>query len=63
MPQLTAIEFLKSLSNQPKVIFTTAYREYAIESYKLDIVDYLLKPISFDRFFKVINKYFKLIDF
>lgn len=59
MPLLTGIEFLKSLSNPPKVIFTTAYREYAIESYELEVVDYLLKPISFDRFFKAINKYFK----
>jgi len=62
MPMLTGIEFLKSLSNPPKVIFTTAYREYAIESYELEVVDYLLKPISFDRFFKAINKYFKSIE-
>ena len=62
MPMLTGIEFLKSLSNPPKVIFTTAYREYAIESYELEIVDYLLKPISFDRFFKAVNKYFKTVQ-
>jgi DNA-binding LytR/AlgR family response regulator len=62
MPLLTGIEFLKSLSNPPKVIFTTAYREYAIESYELEVVDYLLKPISFDRFFKAINKFFKVIE-
>ena len=62
MPLLTGIEFLKSLSNPPKVIFTTAYREYAIESYELEVVDYLLKPISFDRFFKAINKYFKTLE-
>jgi DNA-binding LytR/AlgR family response regulator len=62
MPLLTGIEFLKSLSNPPKVIFTTAYREYAIESYELEVVDYLLKPISFERFFKAINKFFKTID-
>lgn len=59
MPTLTGIEFLKSLSNPPKVIFTTAYREYALESYELEVVDYLLKPISFDRFFKSINKFLK----
>lgn len=62
MPLLTGIDFLKSLSNPPKVIFITAYREYAIESYELEVVDYLLKPISFDRFFKAINKYFKTIE-
>ncbi len=62
MPMLTGIEFLKSLNNAPKVIFTTAYREYAIESYELEVVDYLLKPISFDRFFKAINKYYKTIE-
>lgn len=60
MPVLTGIEFLKSLSNPPKVIFTTAYRDYAIEAYELEVVDYLLKPISFTRFFKSINKYFAL---
>ena len=62
MPLLTGIEFLKSLTNPPKIIFTTAYREYAIESYELEVVDYLLKPISFERFFKAINKYFKTIE-
>ncbi len=62
MPMLTGIEFLKSISNPPKVIFTTAYREYAIESYELEVIDYLLKPIAFERFFKAINKYFKTVD-
>lgn len=59
MPQLTGIEFLKSLSNKPQVIFTTAYIDYAIEGYELDVLDYLVKPISFERFFKAINKYTK----
>ncbi len=62
MPLLTGIDFLRSLKNPPKVIFTTAYRNYAIEGYELDIVDYLLKPISFTRFFKAINKYKGLMN-
>lgn len=56
MPKLTGIDFLKTLQNAPKVIFTTAYRDYALESYDLNAVDYLLKPISFDRFLKAIGK-------
>jgi DNA-binding LytR/AlgR family response regulator len=58
MPQITGIELLRSLKNKPRVIFTTAYREYAIDGYELDVIDYLLKPISFERFFKSINKVF-----
>lgn len=57
MPHLTGIDFLKSLKNPPKTIFTTAYRDFAIESYDLETVDYLLKPITFERFFKAIDKY------
>ncbi|WP_299367262.1 LytTR family DNA-binding domain-containing protein [Winogradskyella sp.] len=57
MPILSGIEFIKTLKSPPKVILTTAYRNYAIESYELDVVDYLLKPISFKRFFKAITKY------
>ena len=55
MPILTGIQFLKSLSRPPKVIFTTAYREYALESYELQVHDYLLKPITFERFFKSVS--------
>jgi len=58
MPGLNGIEFVKSLQHPPAIIFTTAYREYAVESYELDVVDYLLKPITFNRFFKSINKFF-----
>lgn len=59
MPQITGIDFLRTLKNPPAVIFTTAYREYALESYELDIVDYLLKPITFDRFFKATDRYLR----
>jgi len=59
MPAITGIDFLKMLRNPPKVIITTAYREYALDGYDLDIVDYLLKPITFDRFFKAIERYLR----
>lgn len=59
MPVLTGIDFLKSVKNLPKVVLTTAYREYALEGYDLDIVDYLLKPISFQRFFKAVERYYQ----
>lgn len=56
MPELTGIEFLKTLSGKPLVIFTTAYPEYALEGYQLDVIDYLLKPFSFERFVQAVNK-------
>ncbi len=60
MPQITGIEFLKTLKHPPQVIITTAYREYAIEGFELDVIDYLLKPITFERFLKSVNKFFQV---
>lgn len=57
MPEITGLDFLKTIPDPPYVIITTAYREYAIEGYDLDVVDFLLKPISFERFLKAINRY------
>lgn len=56
MPKLSGFDFLKTLSNPPQVIVTTAYQEFALEGYELNIVDYLLKPFSFERLVKAINK-------
>lgn len=58
MPHLSGTDFVKSLRSVPKIIFTTAYKEYALDGFELDIVDYLLKPIRFDRFLRAINKAF-----
>lgn len=56
MPKLSGINFYKSLKDKPKVIFTTAYADHAVEGFELDAVDYLLKPFSFERFLKAVNK-------
>ena len=56
MPDLSGIQLLKSLRQPPMVVFTTAYSEYGVKSYEFDAVDYLLKPIEFDRFLKAVNK-------
>lgn len=61
MPNLTGIEFLASLSKPPLIIFTTAYKEYALKSYELNVVDYLLKPFRFERFLQAVNKATKII--
>lgn len=62
MPQLTGIDFLKTLSKPPLVIFTTAYSNYAIEGFELNALDYLLKPISAERFMKAVNKAIEQIE-
>jgi DNA-binding LytR/AlgR family response regulator len=56
MPKLTGIDFLKTLKDPPKVIFTTAFRDYAVDGFELEVVDYLLKPIPFERFLKAVAK-------
>jgi len=62
MPQLTGTDFLKTLSNPPLVIFTTAYANYALEGFELNAIDYLLKPISLERFMKAVNKAVEQIE-
>lgn len=62
MPKLSGFDFLKTLPNPPKIIVTTAYKEFAIEGYELNVSDYLLKPFSFDRFLKAINKTFDSVQ-
>jgi two-component system, LytTR family, response regulator LytT len=61
MPDLTGLEFTRSLVNGPKVIFTTAYEKYALEGFRLDVVDYLLKPFSYEEFLRAVQKAQKLI--
>jgi len=60
MPDLTGIEFTRAMAKGPKVIFTTAYEKYALEGFRLDVVDYLLKPFSYEEFFKAVQKALRL---
>jgi DNA-binding LytR/AlgR family response regulator len=62
MPELTGISLLKVLQKKPYVILTTAYSEYALEGYELDVTDYLLKPITFERFLKAVDKVIQRMD-
>ena len=62
MPELTGVEFVKTLQQKPAIIFTTAYSEYALEGYQLDVIDYLVKPFPLDRFIKAVNKATDFID-
>ncbi|MDO9255385.1 MAG: LytTR family DNA-binding domain-containing protein [Bacteroidales bacterium] len=62
MPEISGMEFVKSLTNKPYVVFTTAYSEYAVEGFQVEAVDYLLKPITFSNFLKAANKVKTLIE-
>ena len=62
MPELTGTEFIKTMTTRPEIILTTAYSEYALDSYELEVTDYLLKPFAFERFVKAINKAIEQID-
>lgn len=60
MPEINGLEFIDSMQSQPKIIITTAYREYAVEGFELNVLDYLVKPVPFPRFVKAIDKFLTL---
>ncbi len=62
MPEISGLDFIKTLKNPPKIILTTAFPEYALDGYELDVADYLLKPIAFERFMKAVNKVTPLLE-
>ena len=62
MPKILGTDFLRNLSHPPKIIFVTAYRDYAVEGYELDAVDYLVKPVSFERFVRAVMKLNRVMD-
>ncbi|TXG36601.1 LytR/AlgR family response regulator transcription factor [Seonamhaeicola maritimus] len=61
MPQMTGFSFIENLSYKPLIVITTAYREYAVKSFELDVLDYLVKPIPFNRFLKTVNKIYQQV--
>lgn len=60
MPQITGVDFIRSLAHPPDVIFITAYRDYAVDAFELNVIDYLVKPVSFERFAKSINRFLEI---
>ncbi len=62
MPKLSGIDFVKTLQNPPKIILTTAYSEFALQGYELNIIDYLLKPVTFERFYKAVLKAIEILE-
>ncbi len=62
MPDITGLEFIKTIDNPPNIIITTAYKEFAVDGYELNVIDYILKPFSFERFLKATNKVLEKIE-